>query len=500
VVVLGGGPAGCAAAVLLARRAHEVALVVPSHPPAPTLGESVPPSARRLLEELGLVGAIDAAGFVANEGNTVWWAGGEPRVETFPTGEAGFHAERASLEAVLVDAAESVGVRVYRATTARAAEESEDGWSILCEVGDGPPLALSAPWALDATGRHGLLARREGREPDRETTTLALVQTWRVGRAETHTLVESYEDGWAWSIPVGPDARCVTAMVDQRHAELAGSDVSGMLAAQLARTEHLRHSLAGGEPTGPAWACPASLHTATRFGRPGLLLVGDAGSAIDPLSSYGVKKALSSGWMAGIVAHTALVDPPMAGAAIDFFDEREREVYRESRRASVDFFEDAARAYGHDFWRSRARAARAASAAASPLAQGADRGTGTGHMAKGSTEGVPESAVRAAFDLIRERDRLDAVPGPTLRTFPKAAIRGQRIVMEEHLGSAAYPAGMRWVRGVDLGRLVEIAPRHADVPAGWSAYNAAAPPVTLPDYLTALSTAFAAGLLAHQDA
>jgi hypothetical protein len=59
---------------------------------------------------------------------------------------------------------------------------------------------------------------------------------------------------------------------------------------------------------------------------------------------------------------------------------------------------------------------------------------------------------------------------------------------------------MRWVRGVDLGRLVEIAPRHPDVPAGWSAYNAAAPPVTLPDYLTALSTAFAAGLLAHRGA
>ena len=36
-----------------------------------------------------------------------------------------------------------------------------------------------------------------------------------------------------------------------------------------------------------------------------------------------------------------------------------------------------------------------------------------------------------------------------------------------------------------------------EVPDGWAAYNAKAPPVPLPDYLAALATAFAAGLLEH---
>ena len=74
VIVLGGGPAGTAAATLLARRSHEVALVRPASPPAAKLAQSIPPSARLLLSELGVLEAIEAAGFPPNTGNRVWWA------------------------------------------------------------------------------------------------------------------------------------------------------------------------------------------------------------------------------------------------------------------------------------------------------------------------------------------------------------------------------------------------------------------------------------------
>ena len=111
---------------------------------------------------------------------------------------------------------------------------------------------------------------------------------------------------------------------------------------------------------------------------------------------------------------------------------------------------------------------------------------------------VPEDDVRAAFDVIRAREHLDAVTGPTLRTFERPAIDGHRIVLQDHLASDAYPQGMRFVHTVDLRRLVEQAPRHQDVPDAWSAYNGVATPVTLPDFVTALATAFAAGFLGHQ--
>ncbi len=84
-----------------------------------------------------------------------------------------------------------------------------------------------------------------------------------------------------------------------------------------------------------------------------------------------------------------------------------------------------------------------------------------------------------------------------MRAVERPAVTGHRIMLREHLATDVLPRGIRFVRGVDLERLLDVAPRYAEVPDGWAAYNGLAPPVTLPDYLTALATAFAAGLLEH---
>ncbi len=123
VVVLGAGPAGCAAATLLARRSHRVALVRPTSPPAAALAESVPPSAQRILQELGFLDAIERGRFHPNLGNSVWWADEPPHVEAFPPERAGFHADRLSLETVLVAEAERAGVSVLDDASARTAAD-----------------------------------------------------------------------------------------------------------------------------------------------------------------------------------------------------------------------------------------------------------------------------------------------------------------------------------------------------------------------------------------
>ena len=48
----------------------------------------------------------------------------------------------------------------------------------------------------------------------------------------------------------------------------------------------------------------------------GILLVGDAASFIDPLSSYGVKKACVSAWLAAVVVHTCLTNASLTSAAL----------------------------------------------------------------------------------------------------------------------------------------------------------------------------------------
>ena len=496
VLVLGGGPAGTAAATLLAQRSHRVALVRPTNTPAGALAESIPPSARRLLSELGVLNATDAAGFFPNNGNSVWWAGNEKRSENFSGDGDGYHVDRTGLERVLVSAAEAIGARVFIGMTARKAVESETCWKISCETEDGGMVEIQAPWVLDATGRHGFLAR-DVRETDRSTTTLAITQRfekpsgWDNGTGN-HTLVESYQDGWAWSVPLSPTLRCFTVMVDQRHAELEGREVSEIVQGELAKTTHLASMLDHVKTKGDSWACSSSLYHARKYCRPGLLLVGDSGSFIDPLSSYGVKKALASGWLAGIVVHTALIDAPMTDLALDFFDNREQSVYQSYRHSSAEFFEEAASVYGHPYWTTRAEAARAAAGAVS-----GPNDTDWIEDLEGTY--INSDLVRAAHERIRSVELLDSRANPDLRVIKRPAIRSQRIVMKRHLMNDTYPKGIRYVRGVDLLRLVELAPQFDQVPDIWNGYNEKEAPVSLPDFLIGLSTAFAAGLLMHAD-
>ncbi len=490
VVVIGGGPAGTTAAGLLARWGHEVALVTRERARTGWLPESIPASARPLLGRAGTLEAVEAAGFFPNGGNTVRWAAGPERTEPFAAGEEGFHAERARLEAALLPAVAAVGVRVRRDAPVRDVARLEAGWRL-----DRGAAALRSRWVLDASGRAGVMARRGLRVPERDPVTLALVGRWRRGTPweggdVTHTWIESYQDGWAWSIPLAGGLRCVTAMVDPRRSDmLRGRDLDAVLAAEVAKTERLRVRLEGAAPLGPARACLASLYAARRYAGPRFLLVGDAGSFIDPLSSYGVKKALASGWLAAVAVNTALRDPGRTEMAIGFFERRERDVYRTYRARSIPFFEEAAAAHGHAFWRARARAARAAAGAGR---EDEPSDWEPSRDADGLT-GLP--AVRAAFEAIRARPSLCLRPGRGVRPVALPIVVGNEIRLEPHLATPAVPGGVRFVRNVDLARLVALAPGRESVPELYDAYNAQRPPAALPDLLAALAVAVGTGLL-----
>jgi flavin-dependent dehydrogenase len=176
----------------------------------------------KLLDRAGVRAAIDDAGFVRSTGNTVWWGTSEPRVEAFAAGALGWQVGRDRFDRVLLAQARQAGARSSRrrscaTSTLRA---GEDGTSIVSYESRGRATSLRASWVLDCTGRAGLLARRDWRRADPAGRTLAIAGVWdrRAGWGgladDTHTLVESYDGGWAWSVPVSRERRYVTVMVD----------------------------------------------------------------------------------------------------------------------------------------------------------------------------------------------------------------------------------------------------------------------------------------------
>src|SRR6187402_2172384 len=109
VVVLGGGPAGATAALLLARWGHSVRLI--TKPAADHgLAVSLPPSCAKLFDAIGVSDVIERAGFLRSTGNTVWWGSEEARVEAFAEGALGWQLRVDRLAEVLLDCAIAAGI------------------------------------------------------------------------------------------------------------------------------------------------------------------------------------------------------------------------------------------------------------------------------------------------------------------------------------------------------------------------------------------------------
>jgi hypothetical protein len=268
------------------------------------------------------------------------------------------------------------------------------------------------------------------------------VGVWRNDRGwdlpdPTHTIVETFDDGWAWSVPlrgVGAPGLHKTAAV--RHVGVMVGESGSRYSELVAKTRCVGQLLesASLERT---FACDASTYSSSTYAGLQFLLAGDAGSFIDPLSSFGVKKALASAWL-GAVAHCA---------------------------ASREFARVAYERHGTEFW---------------------DRRRG---------EIAPVRPSHDDLDVAAVFERFKSSPSINLRLADRPlerrpVVRGREIVVED-----ALAGGLRFVGNVDLLKLAEMATRHRQVPDLFEAYCRDCSPVPLPSVVTGLSLLVAKGIL-----
>jgi hypothetical protein len=248
---------------------------------------------------------------------------------------------------------------------------------------------------------------------------------------------------------------------------------------ELAKSVELRERLASATLVSAPWPCDASIYDSTRAADEGVLLVGDAASFIEPLSSAGVKKALLSAWRAAVVANTCLRNPTLTGAALDLYIGRERQVYAECMRRSNAFFAEAATAYGTPFWSTRAADAKGI------LPQADDGDSFSPELSDAALARDPD--VRLAFDHLRASEHLRLRVSAALRFESVAIIEGREVVMRDALIVPGLGAPLQFAAGVNLPALARLATKCREVPALIAAYHAQVGPVPLTGLLTGLS-------------
>jgi flavin-dependent dehydrogenase len=482
ILVIGAGPAGCASARLLASWGHEVWLIDRPGDDRRALAESIPPSTDRVLAALGMLTSVQDARFHPWLGNVVWWGREEPRVETFTGGAAGYQVVRSAFDRRLRDLATASGAQMRQGRVCDARLDGA-GPSIVIEAG-GSREQIRGSFLLDCSGRAGVVARPDFRRPAAGHRTIAMVAVWQAARwresaRANYTWVASYQDGWAWSVPTSPECRYVTVMIDPgRTGLLRRASSRDIYLRELAKVAPFAPELEAATLVDGPWGADATPYDAAQYAGANHLLVGDAGSFIDPLSSFGVKKALASGGLAAIVVHTALTRPEMREHALAFFDRREHDVFAAASRQAAAFAAASAHA-DRPFW-----IARASGIEDSPLAGDVD----VAALAR-------DEAVRAAFDDLRQRPHVRFRQGASIEIAVRPAVSGREIVLQEQIILPDAAHGVRFVRGIDLLALLRMAPDFDDVGQICEAISRERAGVALPDILGALSWLIARGAL-----
>lgn len=353
VAVVGAGPGGALCARQLARFGLRVMLVHRVRR-RQHLGESLGASAPRLLSSYGL--ELPASVFSPRpHDHFVRWGGREERIAAQPNEDAGRREGqrlvwRDRLDAWALAEARQAGVVVVEGSAA----SGTDG-GIEVRQGDGGRVRVAATTVVDASGRSGVLTRGRRERPGHRTT--ALTAHFPDG-PEPGTLVAAFADGWLWSAPLPDGQRDVTVLTDTERAAGQAESVYREAVAAVGLD-----GFVAGEATTPVRAADATPYvldwpgdsstTADAGSRRILLAVGDAMSALDPLTGLGVMKAMDSGLTGAVALRTALERPGCADLALRFHAEKERGLAVESAARIAGFYAEERRFADRPFWRRR---------------------------------------------------------------------------------------------------------------------------------------------------
>lgn len=304
VVVVGAGPAGCAAAIHLRRRGVEVTIVdKATFPRDKFCGDGLTTSALRELADLGLRSSSVESWHDVSE---VVVRGPYGRTVVFPLPPDGVYAAvatRLDLDAALLDLARNEGAKVLEGHAVEAVRHW--GSAPVTVIAGG--VALEADWVVAADGMWSPTRKLLGvAEPGYLGEWHAFRQYWSgVDGLDPDRLEIAFEadilPGYFWAFPLG-DGRANLGFGIARGGKMPTKDMRAAWP-DLLRRSHLAELLGpDARPEAPhrAWPIPCDVrHPTAAAGR--VLFAGDAVAAADPMTGEGIGQALLTGRLAADV-------------------------------------------------------------------------------------------------------------------------------------------------------------------------------------------------------
>jgi flavin-dependent dehydrogenase len=293
--IIGGGLAGCAAAITLAQAGREVVLIErESAPHHKVCGEFLSQEALDLLRLLGLepaqLGAARLQSVRLAHGNHLTHA-------CLPFGAMSLTRRR--LDEELLKLAERSGVNVIRGKRVSSLEASAGAWSV--QINDADPLTAAAVFV--ATGKHDLPG--EPRPAGKQSGMVGFKMYYRLSRDQAaavagHVELLLYRGGYGGLQPVEGDAVNLCCLVHRDQLQRLGGRWENLLALMQRDCPHLATRLNGATPLLERPLAISSIPYG--YVRPaaadGVWRLGDQAAVIPSFTGDGMSIALHSGRLA----------------------------------------------------------------------------------------------------------------------------------------------------------------------------------------------------------
>jgi flavin-dependent dehydrogenase len=328
VVIVGAGPAGAVAAIVLARAGARVRLVDRAGFPRDKLcGDTVNPGTLARLTRLGLDGDLDARALRV-DGMRLTGEGGVVVEGRYPRGQSGRAIVRRDLDWMLLQQAVGAGCELESGVAVRGAiiDERRRARTVGgVTVGvNGGAQSIPARVTIAADGRHSTIAFSLGlashpKRPRRWAVGAYFdgVRPQPIGQKQTsgsdhisapETFGEMHvrRNRYLGVAPVPGGLTNVCLVRPSGPGDHALADPAALLTRELARDPMLRDRFADARLVAPPVVLGPLAVDTRRVALDGLLLAGDAAGFIDPMTGDGLRFAVHGGELAALAALQAL--------------------------------------------------------------------------------------------------------------------------------------------------------------------------------------------------
>ena len=305
-MVVGAGPCGCAAGIVLARAGADVCIVDRAHFPRDKVcGDAVSNDGMQLLEQLGARAAVESGPHAVVRRAAAVLPDGTRIAREYE--RPGYIVPRYHLDDCLRLALEESGARLLQ--ECKVASLTRDGARVV--GAEGPSLSWRAELviAADGYGSVGLPAVGKSGPRGPHLGVSATAYYRNVDFPDGPEVADHFFDrelpyGYAWIFPAVDGVSNLGVYLRSDAYAKTGKKLRELLDEFL---ERQAARLRSAEPVGRVrtWSLPIAPRPIP-VSAPGLLLAGDAGGFIDPLSGEGIWQALHTGILAGEVAAGAL--------------------------------------------------------------------------------------------------------------------------------------------------------------------------------------------------